>query len=652
MKCRVLSVLALLFAAYVAWPVAAEEPTTRPAGESPFSAEVYLEHIKYLASDELAGRRPGSPGIEEAAKYIVEHFQAAGLEPAGEEGTWFQEFEVRRGKQLVDEDALLEIDGLERKWKVREDWIPLPFTEMEDVEGPLAFAGYGIKAELHNYNDYADFDPEGKILLILRYEPRGDDPEADFGGESPSHYSQFRGKAHTAARRGARALLIVNPPKRAGVSDELYPFSEEWSRQTYDLPLVHITPELAEVILKKAKLPTLEKLQERLDRERKPLSTDLHLNVKLKTGVRENKVKTRNVLGLLKGEGGTDETIVFGAHYDHLGLVPLQFERKDEQRYIHNGADDNASGSAAIMELARVLGRERGLRRNLLFITFSAEEMGLLGSKYFVVHPTVKLEDVKAMINIDMIGRLSQDRFTIFGIPSAKEFDEIVGRAAERVDLDYRAPKALSGNSDHASFFYNKIPYLFPFTGIHKQYHRPGDDWELIDAPGAVKILSLLRLIARELADLEEGPAFQEEAAESEPEEEDLDFKPAVEHEKDAQKAKEKKGEEKPVENGAGGMPSRPPVRFGIIPDFSADDKPGVVADTVLDGGPAQAAQMKSGDRIIRIGDYKVNDIYGYMDALKHFKPGDQIDVIVVRQDQEITLQIKLQKSRRRPGRE
>lgn len=617
------------------------------APKSAFNAQRYLSHIKYLASDELHGRRPFTPGIEKAAAYIAGRFEAAGLSPAGDDGTWFQTFHVEDGKKIVEPEAQLTFEGHERPLKVGQDWTPLPFTKMADVEGPLAFAGYGIAADLHEYNDYADFDAHGKILLIFRYEPLSDDPNADFGGRDLSHYSEFREKAHTAARQGATALLIVNPPMpRAGQPDGLFPFRLDYSRQTYELPLAHITPAVAEAILKQAGLGTLEELEARLRPGQKPLSTDLNLRATLRSGVQPNRQDTRNVIGRLAGDGSTAETIVIGAHYDHLGLTRSQFDSDDPEPHIHNGADDNASGTAGVIELAHVLGHERGLRRNVLFIAFSAEEMGLLGSKYFVQHPTVPLEDIRAMVNFDMIGRLRPERFTIFGISSGREFNDIVRRAADAVGLSYRAPPAQTGNSDHAPFMRQDIPYLFAFTGVHTDYHRPSDDWDRINAPGAVQVLTLMHSVVRELANLKEGPTFQ--AVDAQPEPEDVLTKPAVEHEKEAQKAGQTtRGGELDAE---AGRSSRPKVRFGIIPNHVPSSDPGVGVDTVLDGGPAKAAGMRDGDRIIRIDEYEITDIYAYMAALKKFKPGAELNVVVIRDGQERKLKVKLEGHRRPAG--
>jgi hypothetical protein len=636
----------VLVAACVAWSAYAGEPASQP---SPFSADAYLAHIKYLASEELSGRLTGTEGNALAGEYIARHFADAGLKPAGENGTYFQDFEVQRGKKLVASAAALKVDGLDQHWEVRKDWIPLPFTAPDDVEGPLAFAGYGIQADTHNYDDYANFDATGKVLLVLRYEPLVSDPEAEFGGKTPSRYATFAKKAETAAHKGAKALLIVNPPKRdgrEGQEDTLFAFDEDLAEQTYDLPLVHVTRPVAEALLKKGGLPDLASLQEQLDRERKPLSADLHLHAVLKTGVKPNMIPARNVLGLLPGNGESEEMIVLGAHYDHLGRVPTHSDSEDQTPQIHYGADDNASGTAAVLELARVLSGEPKLRRSVLFITFSAEELGLLGSQHFVAHPTVKLEQVKAMVNFDMVGRLNAEHFTVYGLPSGKEFGELVDRAALQAGVRYRAPQAgLFEASDHASFYQHDIPVLFPFTGIHKQYHTPQDTWQLIDADGAVKILTMFHQIARDLGNLESGPTFEKVVPQPENEDE-LPVKPAVEHEKDAREKAERSAPAESHDHSDAPQPKAPRVRLGVLPDYGATGEPGLVVSSVVEGGAAEAAGMQDGDRIVRIGDQTVKDIYGYMNALRERKPGDMVDVVVVRKDKgenkEVALKVTL----------
>jgi len=592
-----------------------------------FSAETYLEHIRFLASDELEGRRPGSEGIRRTDEYIAEQFREIGLKPAGEDGSYFQSFELPGRKELHDEDARLEIGGLERTFKVHEDWAPMPFTQPGEAEGPLAFAGYGISAEQHGYDDYADFDPAGKVLLILRYEPKSEDANAAFGGEPASSHAMFSRKARLAARKGARALLIVNPPNRTPDKDELYPWSESGARATYDLPMIHITRQAADAILAQAQMPPLSVLQEELDRGREPLSSDLHgVRVKLSTGVQSKPITARNVIGLLEGREAPEEYIVVGAHHDHVGRTQ-PFGQANVEPQIHNGADDNASGTSAVIELARAFGHSPRPRRSILFMTFSAEELGLLGSRHFVEHPSVPLEKVRAMINFDMVGRLNNNKFEVWGIPTATEFNDIVLAAAQRVGLEYAAPPStgdIFGRSDHASFYRKGIPVLFPFTGLHSQYHRPDDDWPLIDGEGAVTVLRMFHDVIRDLAEMKSGPTFVPKSPEPSSQAAlAADAGPDAAETVDAQDA-----------------PSLPPVRLGILPDFN-DSGPGLLVESVVAGGAAVQAGLKDGDRIVRLDKYEVRDMASYVEAARNFKPGDEVEVVVLREGQEHKSKVK-----------
>ena len=618
-----------------------EEPSGKAKIKANFTADAYLAHVKYLASDELEGRAPGSEGSAAAAEYIIEHFKQAGCEPGGEDGSWFQPFEIRQGKILVDEKAALEVEGIDRKWKVREDWIPFPFTSMEEVEGELAFAGYGVEADRYEYDDFADFDAEDKVLLIFRYEPQDKDRSASFGGETPSRHAFFRRKAMVAATNGAKALLIVNPPGRPSDGDELYEFDSTFGMQTFSLPMIHITRATAAAILEKAGMPTLEELQQKLDGQRKPLSRDMGLKVRIRTGVEPKRLPANNVLGLIRGDGTTEDTIVVGAHRDHLGIVPRRGQREDMTPLIHNGADDNAAGTAAVMELARAVGGGPRLHRNVLFIAFDGEEMGLLGSRHYVSDPTIDLEHIRAMINFDMIGRLKQDKYTVFGTGTADEFPGMVKKYAELVDLKYTAPRSMAGGSDHTPFARREIPAMFAFTGLHKDYHYPEDDWELIDADGAARILRMWYPIVAELANMEDGPEYTEPTAAVSEEEEVQGPKPAAEEQEEAAAREVEESDAPPSQSDLR-------VRLGIIPDLVGGDDPGLVVEGAVEGSCAKAAGMQVGDRIVRIADEDVRDIYGYMHALKRFKPGDQVDVVVVRGGEEKTLKVTLEASKRR----
>jgi aminopeptidase YwaD len=590
--------------------VAAAQPAVR-AGDSKagdyvptFTADQFIAHVQFLAHDDRGGRFPGTTGIAQAAEYLAGQFAEIGLEPGGVDGTYFQPFTVRAAKQFDPQVASLRIEGFEKAWEAPEDFTAFPFSRPGKIEAPLAFAGYGIHAPDFHYDDYAGFDASGKVLLILRSEPKADDPEAAFGGQSPSSHALFSRKARLAKEQGALALLIVDSPTREPEGG-LYRWSNRSTRMTYDLPMMHITSDVANAILDHANMPPLETLARELDEGRESLSTDLlGVSVSLNTGVRY--VEARNVIGILKGAEAGDEYVVVGAHYDHLGRTPSRRSGGGNKPQIHNGADDNASGTTAVLELARALAAGPRPRRSVVFITFSAEELGLVGSRHFVEEPTIPLEQVRAMMNFDMIGRLGQHEFAVWGVSTAAEFAEIVRRAAEPLGLEYTTPPAsgpIFRRSDHWPFYQHEIPVLFPFTGLHSEYHMPQDDWELIDAKGAAKVVRFSYAVVDELANMKAG---REDATEQET----------------RQHARQ-----------------MPRVRLGIMPALD-DDGEGLGVDAVVPGGAAADADMHEGDRIIRVGAHDVHDIMDYMSAAREFAPGDETDVVVLRDGEEVTLHV------------
>ncbi len=602
-----------------------------PAADSKvgFTAEAYVSHIRYLAGDELEGRRPGTPGNEAAAKYIADHFKAIGLAPGGDNGTYFQEFSAGTLKDYDAARANFKLTGSSEALAADTDWTPMPFTDGGDVEGPLAFAGYCIEAPDDKYDDFAGFDAKDKILIAFRHEPKADDEEASFGGRRNSSHSLFASKARVARSHGAKALIIVDPPDPDDETDELYRWSNNDSRSDYELPLMHMTRAAAERVLKSAGLADLKALAAQLKEKRGGMSSDLKgVSAKIQEGVDKQPLLTRNVIGLLPGSGKVDEYVVVGAHFDHLGKVQRWGGRRrgrdtgdaTNEPEIHNGADDNASGTAGVLELSRVIASEQAPRRSILFMGFSAEEMGLLGSAHYVAHPTVELSKIKAMYNLDMIGRYRPEVFEIDGTTTAREFADLVKHAAAAQELTYKAPSTNApyfGSSDHASFYRKDIPVLFPFTGIHKEYHKPDDDVDLINGDGATKILEMSHEIILALANMENGPTFVSKS------EEPADSQPAD-------------------DNAAASQPGRMPrVRLGIVPDMD-DTSGGIKVDQVSPGEPAAKAGIRDGDRIIRIAGQSISDLYGYMEVMREQKAGEAVEVVVKRGSEELTFKVTL----------
>jgi hypothetical protein len=655
------------------------------AAQWSFSSERYLDHVRTLASDEWGGRGTGQPGNDLAAEYLADRFREFGLEPAGVDGTYFQPFEAPRGRKLVEQEAMLKISAIERELRLREDWIPHGNSRvLKGIEGDLAFAGYGISAPQYDYDDYANFDATGKVLLILRYEPKAEDESARFGGRTPSLYSTFSSKARAAAERKAAALIVVNPHQRwpedssDGAADELMDFPEETRGEAYDVPIVQVKRAVADAILERAGMLSVEELARALDRTRQSLSCDLPgMWAHVRPGVRKNRFAARNVIALHRGDGSTDETIVVGAHYDHLGT-----KKERGETVIYNGADDNASGTAGLIEMARAFAAQPAPRRNVLLMAFSAEEWGLLGSKHFVNHPTIELSRIKFMLNMDMIGRLDPEKFIIYGSETGVGLRDVAQQASDEVGLPFKAvrDRGMFGRSDHASFHRKGIPILFPFTNLHKDYHKPTDDTEFINADGAVRILELMYRIAREIADMDEGPQFVESTRPSEtvadvaPEDTPIPAvalgaasapasdaaearlvlaEPSAASQPASQPAatttvvlpapsrrSESPAHPTPVPSDAD-SPRMPRVRFGIAPDY-ADEGPGMRIETVTPGRAAARAGIKEGDRILQIGSEKVGGVESYMRALGTCSPGDEVDVLIDRNGERLTLKVKL----------
>lgn len=576
-------------------------------------------HIDYLASDDLEGRGVGTRGIAMAADYIARQFAEIGLEPAGENGSYFQTLSTALRRDLTDASRLA-FRGEAREQRVREDFIPFGFSSNESFSGDLVFCGYGIAADDHGHDDFKDLSLDGKVALMLRGEPEAwSDPDGGL-----SRHAMFRTKVYNVKDRGCVAVLIVNKRPAESESDKLVEFAGT-RPGAFGIPAFHITRILADRLLARAGSHSLDQLQDKLDAG-EPTSAHLAgVVVEGQAGLEEVTASTRNVLGMLRGRGPlADEVVIIGAHYDHLGIrKPMMRSFKggrtvttNEEPRIHNGADDNASGTSGLIEIARLMASKRRCQRSLLFIAFTAEETGLLGSKHYVRHPSVPLEQTVAMLNMDMIGRMKPgtDRVLVFGVDSATGLKEILDRAARRVGLDTGPSDDTGGRSDHAPFIRREIPAMHFFSGHHRDYHKPGDDSEKINKKDGARVLRLVYHMAEELATRADRPRFQ---AGNKPE-------------------RVRSADQAPSYR----------VVMGIAPGYADDGTPGMSVDMVTTEGPADVAGMKPGDHIIRIGGKPVANIYDYMAATRNNNPGDTVEVVVMRDDTEVTLKVTLASTR------
>jgi hypothetical protein len=613
-----------------------------------FSTEEYLAHIGYLASDQLEGRGTGQEGNDKAADYIASIFQQYGLRPAGDDETYFEGFTIRLKNQIAAGTRLtFGTQGRtnRRRLTLSQDFVPLPFSASGEFSGQVVFAGYGIVDQESGYDDYGELDVTGKVVLLLRGGPR-------FAHFAADEQLLLRAKASKANARDAVALIMVNstltpaPPGAdngqppAPPEDKLYDFDSaapqiaEPAWPDYGLPMLQVTRQVADKMLAAAGMPELAALEKQIEDGRRPVSAALKgVSVKGRVHIERAETPARNVLGLIPGTGpNADEIIVLGAHYDHMGVMHKGEPDFDPQKHIWNGADDNASGTSMLMTLARAYTQGARPNRSILLIAFTAEELGLFGSEYFVNHPTVDLSKCVAMLDFDMVGRLHHDRVEIGGMRTGG-FEDAVMRLAKVYGLKVNDGGGGVGPSDHTGFYSKHVPVMFFFTGLHPQYHQPTDDVGLINAEGAMRIAKLAADCIDEIDERAAGPQFQEDTrgftldVQGEGEEQE---KAVAEPPKDQTAAP-------PDRPGQTASPGR--VRLGVF--IGAESGSGVRVRRVIDDSPAAGAGLKPRDIIVQVGEKKLETGEDLIGALAGFKDGDKTEVVVERRGQTLKLEVE-----------
>ncbi len=575
--------------------------------------DAYLRHVKFLASDELQGRGNGTPELDKAAEYIGASFRKSGLAPAGDDGTYFQKFTVNAGNRLGPRNKLtFRIGDSSLDAVLHKDFLPIAFGEKTDVSGEIVFAGYGITAEEYKYDDYRNLDVTDKIVLVLAHEPRERDPGSPFDGAQLTMHGHDNMKVQNAKYRSARAIFIVqDPANHPDTEDDLAEAAASDEVDELGIPALRITRRLAQRLLD-AQGKNLLELQKQLDQNLAPQSMVLAgVRASVEMDIVRVRKEVRNVLGLLPGSDPVlgNETVVIGAHYDHLGHGGRSSMSPGLVGQIHHGADDNASGTAGVLELAAWLAKDPApRRRSYLFITFAGEELGLRGSEYWASHPTRPLQGVVAMLNMDMIGRLRDDQILLGGVGTSPAFPELLKTAAAETGLKVKTTQSGYGSSDHVSFYTKNLPVLFFFTGLHADYHRPSDTWEKINAAGAVKVLSMVALIATRLNAMDAHPQFT-------------------------------KVEEPPMPVGAG---SGYGAYFGSVPDFT-DEVKGVRFADVRPNSPAAKAGLKGQDVLIRFAGKEINNLEDFTYMLRTHKPGETVEVVVLRDGKPLKAQVTLE---------
>ncbi len=602
--------------AAVATIIATALLTAATTGPELLDPDRYLSNIRYLASPELKGRATGSPELEKAAHYIAKQFKEDRLRPL-EGDSYLQPFSVTTSARLGKANAFACItNGKNQTLKVQQDFIPFNFSSKGKWEGSVVFAGYGITAPEYNYDDYAGLDAKGKFVLVLRHEPQEFDDKSVFAGKVYTEHAQFFSKASNAKAHGALGVILVNDvAAHPGESDNLEPFGATEGPSDAGLPFVQIKALDADAWFKAAG-KDMDEIERGIDKDLQPRSFAFPAGVEVRESVDVERItKTaHNVVGYLPGE--TDEYIIIGAHYDHLGLGGQFSLAPKLTGTVHPGADDNASGTSGVIELARYFAARPKMRRGIVFMTFAGEELGLLGSGYFVHHPALPLDKAIAMINMDMIGRIREGRVFIGGIGTGstlkKDLESVIGNYPS-LKPDYS--ETGYGSSDHYSFTSAQIPVLFFFSGLHGDYHKPSDTADKIDAPDAVKLLHLIADTTQQIIDDPARPEFHRVKEPDNPH-----------------------GGVAPVSgSGSGGYGPW----FGSVPDFAESEK-GVKFADVTEGSPAAQAGFKGGDVMTEFDGKPIQNLYDFTYALRAHKPGDTVKVKVLRNGQPVEADVTL----------
>lgn len=656
------------FPAILALVAVAAVATFTVAADNSAEVERLRDDVRTLAADDFDGRGVGTAGLEKAAEYVRNAFTAAGLDVTVAGGDPYQEFEINTGAELTEPNTLTfnGPDGKSVPLKYDADFRTCSFGAAGTFDADIVFCGYGIESTDPAYNDFDGVDVTGKVVLVIRRTPQQGKENGLFSvGHGTSRHAGLTTKVSQAFQRGAAALLIVNDvftgtndreqlemqhkqaeaavvaaaeklvdgsadaaqaeaartELDAAVShlrqvrdmlahhqaDPLIAFGYGGTRSGKSLPVFAVSQAAVNQVLEASLGKTLAQLEGEIDADGKP-HTAVVTGWKAagQSSLKAVKVGIKNVIGLLPGEGPlANETVVIGAHYDHVGyggegsLAPGSKE-------VHNGADDNASGTAALMELARRFGEShKKLPRRLVFLAFTGEERGLLGSAEYVREPLFPLDSTVAMINMDMVGRMESNKLTVFGTGTSPVWNPLLDKYGMELSLDLsRKPEGM-GPSDHSSFYTAKIPVLHLFSGTHSDYHRPTDDWEKLNYPGMASVVELVDDLVVAIATNPERPAYVEVQGRA---------------------SMERDG-------------SRP--YFGSIPDFSADAE-GYAIQGVAPGSPAAKAGLEGGDIIVRLGGQRIAGLDDFDLALRKFNAGQQIEVVVIRGGGEVKLNVTL----------
>jgi Zn-dependent M28 family amino/carboxypeptidase len=559
----------------------------RPSPQAP-AADRFMQHVAVLASDGMKGRGNGMAELNRAADYIAAELESYGLRPLGDRQTFFQDFPVTFGAELGPSNALRVGDVDQQPGR---HFVTLPLSSSGVYEGGVVFAGYGITAPELRWDDYEGIDVSGKAVIVFSHYPGENLPF----GAPPSAMTSFEMKVRNARRHGARAVLFVldaNSHSHENDMEAIDPIHVVPHDQ--GVPAAYVSRAALEPLFAKTGR-SIAGMQDLIERSFRPHSFELAgAAIRLVTDVRRATALARNVVAALPGADAAraDEWIVVGAHYDHLGLGFGSLDPTVELGKTHHGADDNASGTAGLLELARRLSRDRAtLKRSVLFVAFAGEEIGLMGSSHFVNAPPVPLRSVSAMLNLDMIGRLSRTTLNILGARIPDALAEWIREENQATQLNLAFSPGEGDSSDWAVFQAMGVPAITFFTGIHEDYHRPSDTIDKINVTGAQTILALVERTARRIV-----------AADSSLRRLPVRLLP---------------------------RPPSPRPHLGAEPVFS-EPLNALRFDNVPDGSPAARAGLQQDDVIVALADEPMKSVVEFQEAMASFRPGD-VAVLTVR---------------------
>jgi hypothetical protein len=577
------------------------------------SVERMKKDLFFLAGDECEGRGVETQGINKAADHIAGVFKDVGVKPALPNGSYFQPFTIPGPSKLSAPNTLV-LNGPQNQElapTINKEYSVSGLTGKGKATGEVVVVGYGISIK-DGYDDYKGMDVKGKIVVILRQTPRMNSKS----GKLPNSlgHASLNAKIATAEAHKAAGIIFINDQDKAGKDDPLMPFEYAQGGGNAPFPVVQVRRSIVDRLLAPLHT-TVSELETEIDKDLKPLSRVTSWTATIETTVVRTELNLKNIIGVLEGKGPlANETVVIGAHYDHLGRGE-RGSRSPGSKDVHFGADDNGSGTTAVLELARRLAavKEREGRRIVLML-FSGEERGLLGSVYYCKNPVFPLKDTVAMINLDMVGRLRDDPKTmkpnleIGGIGSGKNFEALVDELNKKFEFNIKKSRSGTGPSDHTSFYLKSVPVFFFFTGMHPQYHMPADKPDTINYEGMTKIVEMVEELALKIAGDKQRPEYV-----------------AV-----------KAGKNDPPSGSPRGLPT---IKF-IPGDYDEDQKNGVLVGGVVPEGPAATGGLKEGDWIVEIAGQPVQNMAGYMKVMGAQKGGEPLEFIVKRGDKKVPLKI------------